>query len=91
MRHLTTRPAVEFLTAAQFEALLAEIALFSPGVCERGQRYAAAGRVESLTFDGSTAEAKVRGTVVYDTDWDWLDGEWYLGCSCPVEPDCKHA
>jgi uncharacterized Zn finger protein len=61
---------------------------------ERGQLYAASGRVgRRVATDGSVA-AKVRGTSSYKVNL-WLDGgERYSECSCPMGVDgrfCKHA
>lgn len=81
----------EILTPTQLDALNAEISHFSSKTGERGRRYAAAGRVGKLSFDGLCITATVRGSEWYQTSWEWMGDGWEPDCTCPVAPDCKHA
>ncbi|MEY2690498.1 MAG: hypothetical protein RL375_4698 [Pseudomonadota bacterium] len=75
---------------------------FDAATWQRGQRYAADGRVtvgevadDEHAAIGWLVSAEVQGTELYET---WLDlgcdeqGRWWFagGCSCPVEHRCKH-
>ena len=82
---------IETLTPAQLDALRGAIAQFSAQTCERGSRYAAAGRVGDRFFDGACITAPVRGSEWYETSWEWMGDSWEPDCTCPVAPDCKHA
>jgi len=61
---------------------------------ERGQLYAASGRVGKRVGTDGSVTAKVRGTSSYKVKL-WVEGgEQYSECSCPVGVDgrfCKHA
>jgi len=61
---------------------------------ERGQLYAASGRVGRRVGTDGSVTAKVRGTSSYKVKL-WVDGgSQYSECSCPVGVDgrfCKHA
>ncbi len=80
-----------WIAAPQISALIEEIARFPTTTRERGRRYAAAGRVGPLRFDGACVSATVRGTNVYEALWQWHNGEWDPDCTCPAAPYCKHA
>ena len=74
----------------QLDVLIAAIARFPPPSRQRGQQYAAAGRVGPLAYDGSCVRATVRGTQLYETLWGWESDRWDPDCTCPVSPYCKH-
>ncbi|MHB1981125.1 MAG: SWIM zinc finger family protein [Sulfobacillus sp.] len=61
---------------------------------ERGQEYAAHGRVKKLRTTDSTAQATVHGSHPYQVRL-WVEGgEAAFSCSCPVGSEghfCKHA
>lgn len=67
-----------------------EITSFSPTTRIRGQQYATAKRIAGLQVDGSTIRAEVRGTDLYEVQWDWFEGAWEATCSCPIGWECKH-
>lgn len=60
---------------------------------ERGQAYAAAGRVISLTAAGHTASAQVQGARIYEVRL-WKKGKkLQYSCTCPYALEgafCKH-
>ncbi len=83
--------SAEVLSAPQLEAMRREISHFSAVTRERGLRYALAGRVGRLRYDGQSVRARVQGSTIYDTVWDWSGDGWEPDCSCPMAPYCKHA
>ncbi len=91
MTHPVPGPVAEAFTKQQLKALIAEIARFDQQTRDRGQRYAAAGRVGPPAFDGHCVTAPVRGTHLYETLWEWDSVEWFPDCTCPVGSYCKHA
>lgn len=61
---------------------------------ERGQLYAANGRVGKWTATESSVKAKVRGASSYQVKLSLDDGQATFDCSCPVGMEgrfCKHA
>ncbi len=83
--------AVVAIEADRLRDLLAAFPLFTSGTRARGKDYAEDGRVLEYESDNGRIHAKVLGTHVYETEWQWYDGEWDCACSCPVEVYCKHA
>lgn len=69
------------------------IALAGERSFERGQAYAAEGRVEIATCEPHTVTATVSGTEDYSVGLEFADGELECGCECPAFEDdgfCKH-
>jgi uncharacterized Zn finger protein len=61
---------------------------------DRGEDYAARGRVTQLTKERSSAGAMVRGTAPYRVQLWCEDGKPRFSCTCPVGAEgsfCKHA
>jgi superfamily II DNA or RNA helicase len=84
--------SADALHASLLVGLVDELALFSPRTRERGRRYAAAGHVGAVKFEGSVATAPVRGGELYYTSWHWRRPHgWEALCTCPVGGFCKHA
>jgi hypothetical protein len=79
------------LSGDRLRDLLETFSLFNERTRERGGDYVAEGRVVECEIDEDRIHAKVAGTDVYETEWQWYDGEWDCACSCPVEVYCKHA
>jgi len=62
-------------------------------VFERGQHYAASGRVASLAVADDTVTALVQGTQVYEVRLWLRGGELQYSCTCPFAAEgafCKH-
>jgi len=71
--------------------LLASFPLFTKHTRELGKDYAENGRVIECSSDGGRISSRVLGAEVYETEWQWYDGEWDCACTCPIEVYCKHA
>lgn len=69
------------------------VALAGDRLFERGQRYAAEGRVHAIDEDGASIAATVSGTHDYEVRV-WIEGEdLAYACDCPIGVDgmfCKH-
>ncbi len=76
---------------ARLRDLLSTFDLFSLRTRERGSDYAGDGRVLEYESDETRIQSKVVGGKLYETEWQWYEGEWDCACSCPVEVYCKHA
>ena len=79
------------LDEAQLSALQRSLSLFSNATRERGERYYVLGRVGAIEPFERGIAARVQGSDVYETVWDWSGGRWESDCSCPVGGFCKHA
>ncbi|MGQ0714865.1 MAG: SWIM zinc finger family protein [Gemmatimonadaceae bacterium] len=67
--------------------------LAGPAAFERGEEYAAAGRVISLAEDRARITAEVQGTETYDVELRITSGYPSYSCTCPVGQGgefCKH-
>ena len=68
--------------------------LAGPRSFERGEDYARSGAVTKLRATGTSAEATVRGSALYEVRLRVEDGEPAFFCTCPVGAEgtfCKHA
>ncbi len=83
--------AVALLSPDQLASLLTALAEFPAPIRQQGQEYAASGRVGAIDYDGSCAAARVRGSLDYYAQWEWIDDDWRPRCSCPLGPPCKHS
>lgn len=73
------------------ELLVEDLRDFPTAAVQRGDRYAAQGRVRDIESEGLGFSATVRGTYEYELVWNF-DGEcWTSSCACPVGICCKHA
>lgn len=81
---------VSLLSPDQLATLLGALAEFPPQVRQQGQECAASGRVGVIDYDGSTAAARVRGSLDSFAQWEWVGEDWRPLCSCSDGPACAH-
>jgi len=91
MARRSPRGRVTIPPSLPLDDLAQELGGFPETTARRGRHYATTGRVGPLLVDGTLVSAVVYGTDEYATSWEWLDGDWYPECTCPVGPYCKHA